>query len=46
MLFSNTYRELNSSSSGVYKEKGSKFISYAFPVYSEKAVKKNIDDST
>lgn len=44
MLFSNTYRELNSSSSGVYKEKGSKFISYAFPVYSEKEVKKKIDE--
>ena len=32
MLFENSYNQLKKSSTGIYKEKGSKFISYAFIV--------------
>lgn len=32
MLFNNSYNQLKKSSTGIYKEKGSKFISYAFIV--------------
>ncbi|MEE2931707.1 MAG: YigZ family protein [Bacteroidota bacterium] len=41
-LFSDTYREIDAESKGEYKEKGSKFIAYAFPIYSEKEVKKKL----
>ncbi|MHC2991110.1 Xaa-Pro dipeptidase [Pontibacter sp. HJ8] len=34
-----TYRTLASPSEGLYKEKGSKFIALAYPVYSEEEVK-------
>ena len=44
MLFSDTYKEIKIPSKGLYKEKGSKFISYAFPVHSEEQVKQRIDD--
>ncbi len=44
MLFSDTYKEIKKPSKGLYKEKGSKFISYAFPVHSEEQVKQRIDD--
>lgn len=36
------YKEIKSKTKGFYKEKGSKFISYAFPVYSEEQIKKNL----
>ena len=36
---SDTYKEIKTNSKGLYKEKGSKFISYAYPVYSEKEIK-------
>jgi uncharacterized YigZ family protein len=39
MLFDDTYRTISSSSRGIYKEKGSKFIALAFPVSSEEDVK-------
>lgn len=42
MLFSNQYREIKHSSQGIYKEKGSKFIAYAYPVYSEKEVQRKL----
>ena len=32
MLFDNSYNQLKKTSTGIYKEKGSKFISYAFIV--------------
>ena len=38
MLFSDIYQEIKNQSIGEYKEKGSKFISYSFPVYSEKEI--------
>ncbi|MCX2742859.1 YigZ family protein [Mangrovivirga sp. M17] len=39
-----TYKTIAGSSEGFYKEKGSKFISYAFPVNSEENVKQHLDD--
>lgn len=34
-----TYKTIDRKSEGLYKEKGSKFIAYAFPVSSEKEIK-------
>ena len=42
MLFSDKYKEIKSSVTGIHKQKGSKFISYAFPVYSEEQAKEKI----
>jgi len=39
MLFDDTYQTISSSSQGIYKEKGSKFIALAFPVSSEEDIK-------
>jgi uncharacterized YigZ family protein len=39
MIFDDTYRTISSSSQGIYKEKGSRFIAVAFPVSSEKDIK-------
>jgi uncharacterized YigZ family protein len=39
MFFDDTYQTISSSSQGIYKEKGSKFIALAFPVSSEKDIK-------
>jgi uncharacterized YigZ family protein len=39
MLFDDTYQTISSSSQGIYKEKGSKFIALAFPVSSEEEIK-------
>lgn len=36
----NTYYTIKSTTEGLYKEKGSKFLSFAFPVESEEQVKK------
>jgi len=38
-----TFLTIASNSEGVYKEKGSKFLSFAYPVSSEEEVKKKID---
>ena len=38
------YKEIESSTRGSYKEKGSKFIAYTFPVYSEEQVKKKLKE--
>lgn len=38
-----TYQTIASKSNGEYKEKGSKFIAYAFPVLSEKDVKEKLN---
>lgn len=43
MLFDDTYKTINGPSSGLYKEKGSKFIALARPVDSEAAVKTEIE---
>ena len=38
------YKEIESSTRGSYKEKGSKFIAYTFPVYSEEQVKEKLKE--
>jgi len=42
MLFDDTYKTISAPSEGLYKEKGSKFIAYAFPVKSETEIKEHI----
>ncbi len=44
MLFSDKYKEIKSNTTGIYKEKGSKFIAYAYPVYSEEQVKEKLEE--
>ena len=39
MLFSDTYQTINHPSEGIFRDKGSKFIGYAFPIKSEAEVK-------
>ena len=39
MKHTDTYMTLRAAAEGVYKEKGSKFIAYAFPVTSEEQIK-------
>jgi uncharacterized YigZ family protein len=39
MLFDDTYHTISSTSQGIYKEKGSRFIGLAFPVSSEEDIK-------
>ncbi len=36
------YKTIEKPSQGIYKEKGSKFLSYAFPVFSEEEIKEHI----
>ena len=42
MLFEDTYLTIESTSEGIYKEKGSKFIAEAIPVKSEEEVKQQL----
>lgn len=37
-----SYRTIAKPSEGIYKEKGSKFISYAYPVYTEEEIKEYV----
>jgi uncharacterized YigZ family protein len=39
MLFEDTYFEIENKSEGLFKDRGSKFIARAYPVYSEQEVK-------
>ena len=43
MMFEDTYNEIKSPSSGLYKEKGSRFIAYIFPVHSLEHVKVKLE---
>ena len=43
-MFDDKYKEIKSSATGIYKEKGSRFISYSYPVYSEKDVKEKLEE--
>jgi uncharacterized YigZ family protein len=44
MLFEDTYRTLNEPSAGIYKEKGSKFLAFAYPVRTESEIKSILED--
>tara|TARA_Y100000994_G_scaffold159683_1_gene130909 strand:+ start:4098 stop:4700 length:603 start_codon:yes stop_codon:yes gene_type:complete len=44
MLFSHTYNEIKNNSQALYKEKGSKFLSYALKAYNEQEIKKKIEE--
>jgi len=39
MLFDDTYKTLKTTSEGIFRDKGSKFIAYAYPIQDEAAVK-------
>jgi len=41
---SDTYKTLDKPSEGIYKEKGSKFITYAYPVYTEEEIKDYVQE--
>ena len=43
-MFNDTYKEIKNPTTGLHKEKGSRFISYLFPVYSEQEVKKRLEE--
>jgi uncharacterized YigZ family protein len=43
MLFDDIYKTIEITGQGLYKEKGSRFISFAIPVSSEADVKKELD---
>jgi uncharacterized YigZ family protein len=45
MLFDDSYKTITSKSEGLYKEKGSKFISFAIPVSSETEIKDFLDQT-
>ena len=42
-MFEDTYKTIKGSSEGLYKEKGSKFLAFAFPVRSLEEVKSHLD---
>ncbi|TND08937.1 MAG: hypothetical protein FD123_1791 [Bacteroidetes bacterium] len=42
MLFDDTYRTIESPAKGLFKDRGSKFIGYAYPVSTEAEVKEHI----
>lgn len=44
MLFDDTYRTLAAPAEGFFKDKGSKFLAYAYPINSEQEVKKLLDE--
>lgn len=44
MLFEDTYLTISAIAEGLYKDKGSKFIAYAFPVSSEQQIKQHLSD--
>lgn len=39
MLFDDSYKTIESTSEGIFRDKGSKFIAYAYPIRSEEEVK-------
>jgi len=43
-MFNDTYKTLKYKSEGLYKDKGSKFIAFAFPVQNEEEIKIHLED--
>jgi uncharacterized YigZ family protein len=43
MLFEDTYKTITSSAEGLFKDKGSKFFAYAYPIEDESEVKELVD---
>ena len=43
-MFDDKYKEVKIHTTGIYKEKGSKFIAYSYPVYSEQDVKDKLEE--
>ena len=43
-MIDDTYLTIKENAEGLYKEKGSKFISLAFPVHNEEEVKQHLED--
>lgn len=43
MLFSDTYRTIEGKSEGLFKDRGSRFISLAFPVRSQEEIKEKLE---
>lgn len=39
MLFDDTYKTISAASEGIFRDRGSKFIGYAYPILTEEAVK-------
>ena len=44
MMLNDTYKTIEGTSEGLYKEKGSKFLAFAHPVDNLEAVKALLDD--
>lgn len=44
LIFEDKYKEVKSHTTGIYKEKGSKFIAFSYPVYSEQDVKVKLEE--
>ena len=44
MIIEDKYKEVKNHTTGIYKEKGSKFIAYSYPVYSEEEVKEKLEE--
>ena len=43
-MIEDKYKEVKNHTTGIYKEKGSKFIAYSYPVYSEEDVKDKLEE--
>ena len=42
-MINDKFKEIKSQKKGIYKEKGSKFFAFAYPVHSENQIKENIE---
>ena len=43
-MHKDTYKEIKNPTTGLYKEKGSKFIAYSYPIYSKEEIKERIEE--
>ncbi|RZL34499.1 MAG: YigZ family protein, partial [Pedobacter sp.] len=44
MLFDDSYKTINGAAEGIFRDKGSKFIAYAYPIRSEEEIKPLINN--